>query len=366
MEIYSNKSFYKVTLFSGLVSSLFLMLFGILNLQSDNKISGMIEICFSIILILFNITLIKSKRIESLSHHILIVALIFFTFELFSGGYDKSALFWFYYYPIICYTLKGRRIGLYYNLSLILIMLLAYIIWKIKIIHFPYQESHFIVFYLSFIGLSIFLFWVAYLRETTKDKIKEELYEIKKLNKQLEYLSSYDSLTSIFNRRQIIQILENEISRFERFNKSFSILLLDVDHFKNVNDEYGHLFGDKALIELTHLIQKKILRSIDNMGRYGGEEFLIILPGTDKFGGIIASERIRNSISEFPFFNDELKIDVNITVSIGVSSIAKGDDINSLLRKADIALYRAKETGRNKVEVYIEDEINEGEKKLSR
>jgi len=161
--------------------------------------------------------------------------------------------------------------------------------------------------------------------------------------KQTEKLAMVDSLTNVFNRRYMDIVLKKEFNRCERYNKSFSLCIMDLDNFKQINDSKGHQFGDLVLVELSTLI-KNTIREEDVICRYGGEEFIIILPETDTAGAFYLAERVRKAVDLTPFFTDN-----NISFSAGTASYpACAQDITSLIRVADKALYEAKFTGKGK------------------
>lgn len=167
------------------------------------------------------------------------------------------------------------------------------------------------------------------------------------LYQRIQGLAISDSLTGVSSRRYCLERLEEELARSRRMNYTFSLLMLDIDHFKICNDRYGHLVGDAVLKETAKAI-KESTRQIDLVGRYGGEEFLIVLIETDKMQGRIAAERIRNFIEEkkIKVYDEEL----SVTVSIGMAIFPfDAKEVKPLINKADKALYNAKESGRNKV-----------------
>ncbi len=168
------------------------------------------------------------------------------------------------------------------------------------------------------------------------------------LNQELEQLSITDSLTQVFNRRFFIERLRQEVKRVNRYGSSLSLLMIDIDHFKSVNDTFGHLAGDAVLSGVAELIREK-LRETDILARYGGEEFMLIATPMERDGGVALGERIRALIEGHRFTHDGRSI--SVTVSIGVSSWkpAMKDDFEELIRLADGALYGAKEEGRNRV-----------------
>ena len=167
------------------------------------------------------------------------------------------------------------------------------------------------------------------------------------LYQRVQELAITDSLTGASSRRYCLERLNEEMERSKKFKYAFSFLMVDIDHFKDYNDRYGHLVGDAILKDVSQTIKENI-RQIDLMGRYGGEEFSVILTETDKKQAKFAAERIRKSIEDksIRVYDENLKV----TVSVGVSTFP-GDakDTQALIEKSDSALYKAKQTGRNKV-----------------
>lgn len=175
-----------------------------------------------------------------------------------------------------------------------------------------------------------------------EDKIQERTLELKETAQKLEILATTDSLTKVHNRYSIMKILENEVSRAKRYKSDIGIALFDIDFFKKVNDNYGHDIGDEVLKKLAKVIRNH-LRNIDIIGRYGGEEFLIILPETHKEETIETSERIRKLVENTSF--SPVK---KVTISLGVTTLNKSDEVETLFKRLDNLLYQAKKTGRNK------------------
>jgi two-component system cell cycle response regulator len=161
--------------------------------------------------------------------------------------------------------------------------------------------------------------------------------------RQAEKMAETDPLTNIYNRRKFSRLLDQEIQRVERYDRFLSIVILDIDHFKRVNDTYGHDTGDYVLRRITELIKENI-RVTDILARYGGEEFVVILPETSVKGAIRQMERMRKTIEKTSF--DGVG---NLTISAGITSYMGGDSCKSMITRADKALYVAKEEGRNKV-----------------
>lgn len=156
-------------------------------------------------------------------------------------------------------------------------------------------------------------------------------------------LSQEDSLTGLYNRRRLTELLENEIRRGARYKSSFSVILMDMDNFKAVNDQFGHQAGDEVLVKVAEFVRSKV-RATDMAGRWGGEEFVIILPETDINGALSLADKIRTQIA-----SADLAEIGHQTASFGVTAYADGDDINSIIARADAGLYLAKEGGKNQV-----------------
>jgi len=170
----------------------------------------------------------------------------------------------------------------------------------------------------------------------------------------IQELAITDSLTGVYNRRHIFELGYREYLRARRFNRPLSLLMIDIDHFKKVNDTYGHLKGDQILLELAHLLKKDV-REIDMVGRFGGEEFLIILPETNLHEGKKIAERIRRCV-ETNFYNQDNDI-LTITISLGIAEMQfSTQSFDAILENADIALYQAKNAGRNQVKVFKQTE----------
>ncbi len=164
---------------------------------------------------------------------------------------------------------------------------------------------------------------------------------------EVQRLAITDGLTGMYNRRHFFELAENELNRARRFRHTVSAIMLDVDHFKQVNDTYGHAVGDQVLRVLAERCRESI-RDIDILGRYGGEEFAIILPATDLSGAVSMAERLRQCISDTPILTE--RGDIAITTSLGVASSVQPDgDVATLLNRADAAMYAAKQAGRNRV-----------------
>ena len=177
--------------------------------------------------------------------------------------------------------------------------------------------------------------------------MRDEEQKLRMNQEKLQAISVTDELTQLFNRRYLNASLQQKIHETRRSNTPLSVLMMDVDHFKNFNDTYGHPEGDKVLSALSKLLVQ-VLRGEDIACRYGGEEFVTILHNTDKNTAFDIAERIRSGFEKTPFNPVGDKI-IHVTISIGVAQLLPDDNPEQLLVRADQALYEAKKSGRNRI-----------------
>ncbi len=195
---------------------------------------------------------------------------------------------------------------------------------------------------------------VAYVCVSIFDMTDASIYQerLQETKRQLEEISVRDGLTHLFNRRYLEACLYTEFDRVRRYGGRLSVIILDIDHFKYINDTYGHPTGDTVLIHLAEILRNN-LRASDIAGRYGGEEFALILPNTDPAGAATLTERIRHAIAEHPARHGDTV--VPFSISVGISGLTDAvPEPEALVKNADLALYRAKANGRDSVVRYDE------------
>jgi len=222
---------------------------------------------------------------------------------------------------------------------------------------FVVNDNHFEVMYKD----KIYFFRTTYIHD--RDKVSGKIYifqditERKSMINKLEYNAKYDFLSQVYNRHQFFELAEIELYKANRYGAFFSLLMLDIDLFKNINDTYGHVAGDSVIRAVAKECREK-LRPSDIIGRYGGEEFLILLPSTSIQSASIVADKIKQIIEKLEVsFNDNI---IKLTVSIGVSDyLGSGNaELKDLIHNADTALYKAKNNGRNRVEIYNQKSEN--------
>ena len=191
-------------------------------------------------------------------------------------------------------------------------------------------------------------------RKKAEAEREELISNLKTAQATLRVQASHDSLTGLWNRTKILETLEKELSRAQRESKALGLLIADIDNFKQVNDQHGHLAGDAVLREVASRLVSSV-RIYDSVGRYGGEEFIVIAPGCNREDARRVAERLRSAFTSKPIFTAEGQFQIHISLGVMSWDGQDGMHVDSLIRAADQALYRAKAAGRNRVEVFEED-----------
>lgn len=316
-------------------------------LSSEHQILGWMTwlfgdlIGFLLITSLYISFSIDRKYNKSLEHSfieviIMVVLLIFISMVVFGSG-----LFFAYKYPIeylILFPLLWASIRFKPGINLIFLFLIT----TLAIIGTASGHSHFSMENKkeSLILLQFFIFTITFavlLMTAQRHQMLRVLYE-------KEQLSLIDPLTDIGNRRYFLDMLNREYSINARYKRPLSIIMFDIDHFKNINDTYGHDKGDAVLKDISQEIKSK-LRASDNFARWGGEEFMILLPETNLDDACNVAEKLRIDIQKYDF-----KFPQNVTCSFGVTEFKKDESHEDIIKRVDTLLYNAKSNGRNRVE----------------
>ncbi|WP_420370943.1 diguanylate cyclase [Halarcobacter ebronensis] len=201
---------------------------------------------------------------------------------------------------------------------------------------YDYKEIYKVV-----VPLIIVIFFII----RSNRKMNMEIKKRTKIEKELQQMANIDPLTQIFNRRKIKSMINQEIHRFKRYKRDFSIIFFDIDDFKFVNDNLGHSIGDEVLVKISNVVKSSI-RDADYFGRWGGEEFIIILPETDKIKASNIAHILKEKIS-----NNDFSVNKTITCSFGVTQFEESDNEDSILSRVDHAMYYVKKHGKNSVKV---------------
>jgi diguanylate cyclase (GGDEF)-like protein len=261
------------------------------------------------------------------------------------SGAGQTPFFWLYYLILLSVAVS---VGVRYTLVLAAIVSAAYLTTVGVSIPVMVEDPKSLV----YVWINIISLWiVGYLAAVLADAAERARHEAIEVKDRLEQYSKIDWLTGLHNMRQFELVASQEQARSDRYGRTLSLILVDSDHLKVVNDTYGHLRGDQLILQLSRTIVGEA-RAADTVIRYGGDEFVVVLPETDEVGARYMAERIRAAVEQNPLAVDGRE--VRATVSAGVASYPRdARDGLSLLARADAALRHSKQTGRNRVTSFV-------------
>jgi diguanylate cyclase (GGDEF)-like protein len=267
---------------------------------------------------------------------------------IYTGGIDSSAMVWLTFVPVVATIMGGTANGLFWGFISVATTIGLFMLNRASMIDLTTRPPQSIDRVIDLVFCIIVVAIAIRLNEQTKRQVMAKLDGAKA---QLTELANLDPLTNVFNRRYFINHAQTELDRC-REGREFSILLIDVDHFKKINDAHGHIIGDQVLNGAV-AICATVLRKDDILARLGGEEFVILLPDTSLELANDIAERLRAAM-EYTLIRTDSGF-VNITISIGVSSSSpqKAMSLQELIRHADDAMYKAKDAGRNQVVAWV-------------
>ena len=322
----------------------FVALFFLLPLGINALLESFYPTAFALLfvstILIINHIYLKLTHNQILASYV-ISTLFFFlmTYLIYTGGIYNTGVLWIYSLPLIIMFLLGFKVGLFYILLFIILNCIILFSPIEGLLQASYTFEYKVRIILALLVITFLASVYEYLREVSFETMSE-------MSKQLEEVSNQDYLTKVYNRRGIHHSLEHACKMYKQDNKNFSLMICDIDHFKNINDTFGHNMGDTVLKRVADEI-KSVLREKDVIARWGGEEFLILLPGLTIEDAHDIGERIRKSIENIVFsFDDKL---ISITVSIGLSQKQKEKNIEHIISQADQHMYEAKSKGRNTI-----------------
>jgi len=318
-----------------LIAFLFVFPFGLNALYHSSYMLAFALLSISLILTINYFFLKFSHKKEIASFVISTLFFILFCYLIYTGGVDNTGPLWVYTLPMIIMFLLGFRQGILY-MALFFIVII-FILFGLDIPLYPDAFKLRIV--LALLLVTFLASVYEYLREKTFERMNT-------LSKKLEEASHQDHLTQVYNRRGIHKELENACTYYKTDNKNFSLIICDIDYFKKINDNYGHIAGDEVLKKVASEI-KSIIRKDDVVARWGGEEFLVLLPNASMSAAYEVGEKIRKSIENTLFTYDDHTI--AMTVSIGIAEKNNELPISHIISQADAHMYAAKKEGRNTV-----------------
>ncbi len=320
------------------IGILFTFTFAIKSLI-ENHTTLSISLFSTTFILSINYFFIFKSKINLASNIIVYLFFTLFIYLVYSGGVENSGILWVYAFPAIALILHNLKQGIIEILLFILSILAIFIFSNHinMIANYSYELK------LHLISSLLLIFILTSIYEYSNNDM---FIKMNQLSKKLEMTSTIDTLTNVYNRRGMYKYIKRTMMKTKETNSKFSLLLLDIDHFKKINDTYGHLAGDQVLKD-TALIIRNTIRKDDIIARWGGEEFLILLPNTTKEESVNIAQKIRKNIKskQYNFFKDK----VFVTVSIGISEDNGSCKIDNIVGEADKNMYIAKESGRDRV-----------------
>jgi diguanylate cyclase (GGDEF)-like protein len=288
-------------------------------------------------------TLYTSMAFQQLDFDLVILFLLVF----FSRGFESPVLVMFIFYIMVGTFLIHHNKAIKNTITAI--VLVVVIFFTNEGLIFSTEKLT------TMAGFNFILLFTYFISAYLSRNLRENEEKIRDLLQKSQEMSVVDGLTNLYNQTHFFLLLRLELKKSQRYHKCFSIIMFDVDHFKNYNDNNGHLKGSQVLKQVGD-IMRRCFRSSDILAKYGGDEFVVILPQSDKVGAFLAADRLREVVEVEPFEGREKQPLGKITLSLGISSYPEhASSVEELLDCADKALYSAKNTGRNKTVLYSKD-----------
>ena len=347
-EVSYRESLIRVTGFGGVIAALFISFYILLFWGLDFPRNIILVNAAALLIDLIGLMLVRRLHVQKPAAHVITFAtyVSLLGTALFTGGIDSSSIVWMAFIPIAATIMAGNRDAIPWGVISLLSIVGIYLLNKEWGFDWTLVPTRSIDRMVDLISVTIVIGMATWLNERTKARAMNHLESARTL---LNHLATVDPLTNAFNRRYFFDRaqVELEIARLRK-NRT-SLLLLDIDHFKKINDTYGHTIGDQILIGMVVLCQGN-LREIDTLARLGGEEFIILLPETDLDEARHIAERLRTTLEHTAIQTDAGPL--YVTISIGALSHPITDDdlpVHKLVQQADQAMYLAKRSGRNRV-----------------
>ena len=314
------------------LTAVFTLGFGLLNLSRGVLLVAAAELLVAVFATALIFVIPRSRNIQLWSFLYIFVLFAMLVTALLTPTLSDKVFVWFYLIPVLAHFIHGRHPGLALSLAYLAVAWVLY--------YYRYYDAPGLMEWVGLtnvVACSLVLTGGVYAYEYSREQAEE----------RLQQLASTDSLTGLPNRKHLREMLDHTLEECDRIGAGFSILGMDLDHFKLVNDRYGHDVGDQVLQQVAAVLKRR-LRRADTSARWGGEEFMVLLPGTDRQGAALVAETIRETLAASPIrTNGE---ELSITTSIGIAEFPEdGATVRELLIVADNRLYEAKYHGRDQV-----------------
>lgn len=286
---------------------------------------------------------LSSLAVLQLDFDLVVLSLLVF----FSGGFDSPVIVLFIFYILIATFLVYHQKAFKNTLTAMVLVVVIFFSNEGLIVSSKKLTT--------MIGFNAILMIAYLIAAYLSRNLKENEEKLRELLVKFRQLSVTDGLTDLYNQSHFFLLLNLQLERSRRYRTAFSLIIFDVDNFKNYNDTNGHILGSEALRRVARLM-KEVFRASDMLAKYGGDEFVVILPNSDKVGAFLGAERIREAVEHETFKGGKSQPMGKVTLSLGIASYPEhGSTTRDILDKADKAMYFAKETGRNKTVIYNED-----------
>lgn len=343
-----QESLIRVTSIGGVTAAIFISFFILLFWALHFPPTIILLNVVALVIDLIGLMLVSRFHVHKPAAHLITFATYFclLSTALFTGGIDSSSIVWMAFIPIAATIMAGTRDAVPWGVISLGSIVALYYLNRHLGIDWTLVPSKSIDRLIDLTAVTIVISTATWLNERTKAQAMNHLESARTL---LNHLATVDPLTNVFNRRYFFDRAQVEIEIAKLRKNRTSILLLDIDHFKKINDTYGHPVGDQILLGMVALCQGS-LREMDTLARLGGEEFIILLPETGPAAARHIAERLRRTLEHTPIQTDAGPL--NVTISIGIIShpISETDlPIHKLVQRADQAMYLAKRSGRNRV-----------------
>ena len=305
----------------------------------DDPVTPPLLVAFAILLAINSVTYLLSGNKTLQRRGFIALITVLFTYLAIYAVEDGSAIIWLFAYPPIIFYISESRVGVLACSGGFAAVILLFSPLGDLLFEPPHSTS----FRITMVAVLGFEMVTCYILDQSRRRSKLGLL---KLAAEFEYAAKHDALTGLANRREALEQLDIEYQRYLRNARPFSALLMDIDLFKSVNDNYGHHVGDELIILVARTLREQC-RKVDTLARWGGEEYLVLLPETTTEEAMSSANRIRKAFAAKSVGTEQGR--VQATISVGVASIRGSESIDRLLQRADEALYRAKSEGRNRV-----------------
>lgn len=327
--------------------------FGVYHVVVDSPVEGFIDLAVACYMIFVLAGLKHRAEGETLSHSVGIVTGALLVYLGTQGAEHGYRILWVYTYPAIMMIIYGRHLALAY-VGVVFAAWLLFMLAPTTLTGAAHYDAGLVVRFMASFATVTFVAWFsetirAYYQlqmQRRTRQLEKDRHRLQAAEAQMRKLAHEDALTGISNRRRVLEDLTLSMARERVSDRALGVALIDIDHFKRINDTYGHQVGDQVLTMVAQRIVRLVRRS-DHLGRYGGEEFLLVLNDVSEVEAISILELVRTAVEHSPFFVGALAIDV--TISVGLALESEQDDEDTLILAADKAVYAAKERGRNRV-----------------